>query len=133
MIKNNMPSNQQVKIMLGDFWLKFGKDGHKYFVCKKNKSLVVKHLSILSTINFSNRRGLKLSECRDKFNHVKWKRHSLKSHSICFICHLKAEIRHHIIPLKNGGLNSRRNLISLCNRCHRLIHPWLNPLINNHS
>lgn len=45
--------------------------------------------------------------------------------SKCWTCDKRPEVRHHIIALKNGGGNSRRNIISLCRRCHSLIHPWL--------
>jgi len=32
---------------------------------------------------------------------------------------------HHIVPLHSGGSNEIKNLITLCDRCHRQIHPWL--------
>ena len=28
-------------------------------------------------------------------------------------------------PLKNGGTNPQKNIISLCESCHTDIHPWL--------
>ncbi len=45
-------------------------------------------------------------------------RHSLQSHPRCFICLGPARERHHIIALKNGGRNWKKNLVSLCKRCH---------------
>lgn len=36
-----------------------------------------------------------------------------------------SEVRHHIIPLSNGGVNHRINVLTICNSCHVKIHPWL--------
>lgn len=33
--------------------------------------------------------------------------------------------RHHIVALKNGGTNRPHNIVTLCDRCHQVIHPWL--------
>ena len=33
---------------------------------------------------------------------------------------------HHIIPVINGGTNDKNNLMSVCEKCHRLIHIELN-------
>jgi HNH endonuclease len=64
---------------------------------------------------------------RDEFNKRKDTIHSPyhPNNSLCFVCRGKAECRHHIIQLQNGGINSRKNLVSLCNGCHSKIHPWL--------
>jgi len=32
---------------------------------------------------------------------------------------------HHVVPLKSGGSNNPGNLITLCRRCHRKIHPHM--------
>jgi hypothetical protein len=32
---------------------------------------------------------------------------------------------HHVIQVQHGGSNSPRNLVRLCHRCHRTVHPWL--------
>lgn len=32
---------------------------------------------------------------------------------------------HHVILVKNGGSSTPRNLVPLCHRCHRAVHPWL--------
>lgn len=46
---------------------------------------------------------------------------------ICQGCATKAGIKdvHHIIPCENGGSTTLGNLIVLCRRCHKQIHPWL--------
>lgn len=32
---------------------------------------------------------------------------------------------HHIVPIQRGGSNEMSNLNTLCDRCHKRIHPWL--------
>jgi len=46
----------------------------------------------------------------------------------CFIvkCNNKTNARHHIILLKHGGKNTARNLLTLCDKHHEQVHPWLN-------
>lgn len=45
----------------------------------------------------------------------------------CFVCwtHDRRLYRHHLITVAHGGSNHARNLVSLCHRCHRTIHPWM--------
>lgn len=43
----------------------------------------------------------------------------------CIVCNGKARCRHHIISLKNGGSNKAKNLVNICDSCHKIIHPWL--------
>lgn len=43
----------------------------------------------------------------------------------CLACGAPAQVRHHIIWIKHGGINSKRNICFLCHDCHGLIHPWL--------
>lgn len=47
----------------------------------------------------------------------------------CFSCRTEARkvYWHHILQVQNGGSNTPRNLVLLCARCHRDIHPWLKP------
>lgn len=45
----------------------------------------------------------------------------------CFVCY-SGERRlywHHIIQVQHGGSETPRNLVCICHRCHKLIHPWL--------
>ncbi len=63
---------------------------------------------------------------RAKFDKVKNKRSRYKTKGApCFACGEAATVRHHIIWLKNGGINSKRNICFLCVNCHSKIHPWL--------
>jgi 5-methylcytosine-specific restriction endonuclease McrA len=68
-----------------------------------------------------------LAQMRDEYNIKKftpsWRPHV--SDKNCYICRRRPDIRHHLIPLKNGGSNSHLNIRSLCNPCHAEIHPWL--------
>jgi len=58
----------------------------------------------------------------EEFNQITYKR-SKK----CFIikCKNKTKARHHVILLINGGKNIARNLVTLCDKCHKKVHPWL--------
>lgn len=45
----------------------------------------------------------------------------------CWSC-LSCERRiywHHVITIGHGGSSTPRNLVPLCHRCHRDVHPWL--------
>jgi len=64
---------------------------------------------------------------RGKFKHLKYGPRGLFRlwRSKCFVCRVRAQARHHLIQLQNGGINSKSNLVHLCNPCHAQIHPWL--------
>jgi len=64
---------------------------------------------------------------RIKFNATKESLHGSHKHlnRKCFVCLGQAHCRHHIIQMQNGGLNSKKNLVSLCHECHSAIHPWM--------
>jgi len=69
---------------------------------------------------------------RTVFDNVKNKRnrYKLKPQQQCLACSEAAQVRHHIIWLKNGGRNCKRNICFLCHRCHADVHPWLKPYLN---
>ena len=46
----------------------------------------------------------------------------INSQSVCYVCHGKAVLRHHVIPVSHGGRNKRSNLVVLCHPCHQQIH-----------
>ena len=62
---------------------------------------------------------------REAFNKRKYKLHALSKWPKCFCCGEKAVLRHHIIPLRNGGSNKKLNIVSLCEFCHTEVHPWM--------
>lgn len=45
----------------------------------------------------------------------------------CFACRSRDRwlYWHHVIQVQHGGSNYPRNLVALCHRCHRVVHPWL--------
>ena len=118
-----MLPQEKIKEDLASFW--------NYFWWVKNDwSLYKKDIKIKLLLEFSNKlinykKSKQLFEKREKFNKIKYKRHNIASHKKCFICLWQADVRHHIIQLQNGWINSKRNLISLCNSCHKEIHDWL--------
>jgi hypothetical protein len=115
--------NLELKIRLQAFWNQFG--GKKAQGVGFAKSLKLAALVELSrvVIPFKNQQPHALR--REKFDRVKAKLHKVKTHRICFACGWKAGIRHHIVQLQNGGINSKKNIVSLCDPCHAEIHPWL--------
>jgi hypothetical protein len=68
-----------------------------------------------------------LSDKRTEFDQIKKTLHrsELKINTKCFVCLYQAHCRHHIIQLQNGGLNQKKNIVSLCSNCHAEIHPWM--------
>lgn len=44
---------------------------------------------------------------------------------LCLCCQFPAEVRHHVIQLKNGGTNYNKNVVPLCESCHGKIHPHI--------
>ena len=114
--------NFSSKDFLRDFWDECGEEGNKTWRSRANAYRTLELLKDMSFKSPSDKRWVKQ---REKFDNVKHKRHSLKSHKNCFVCGKQADVRHHIIPIKNGGHNGKRNLVSLCRLCHAEIHPWL--------
>mgnify|MGYP003293196930 CR=1 FL=1 len=53
----------------------------------------------------------------------------ISKNPFCQYCGKKADHVHHIIPISKGGDNRESNLISLCVKCHGLIHNvnFMNP------
>jgi hypothetical protein len=91
-----------------------------------NRAEKLNALLYLSTLVFPSKTPL--PEQRDIFDKKKkelvWKLHI--DAEKCFLCLGFAEVRHHMILLKNGGRNVYSNIVTLCRPCHALIHPWLN-------
>ena len=122
MIKKTIKPQEEHKQWLNFFWSKFG--GKKIDI-SNNYSAKISLLIFMSKIVINYKKQQTLEERRQKFNNIKYSRHSLTSHKKCFACPNLANVRHHIILLNNGGINSKRNLVSLCNECHKKIHNWL--------
>lgn len=55
----------------------------------------------------------------------------------CVICGSAINLHcHHIVPIGLGGSNSPKNLVTLCDYCHSLIHDekmyWLNDILKSY-
>ena len=118
-----MDANQIHKLWLQDFWSKLG--GNKNLGYKAAQSKKLAELIRLSKVVIEYKHQQSREYRRKAFNCIKLARHDLKTHPKCFVCFNPATVRHHIILLKNGGINNKRNLVSLCNNCHAKIHLWL--------
>lgn len=68
-----------------------------------------------------------MQKSREKFDRDKDRRvrYMFQKGDVCFACGGTPNVRHHIIWLKNGGRNCKRNICFLCFSCHAEIHPWL--------
>lgn len=118
--------NKAQYIFIKSFWKDFGKNGNKCSRSAKSKKETLARLKDIGELVVFNKNNTTRNKNRRKrFDYIKSARHSLKSHPACFACGAKAEVRHHIIWIKNGGLDSKKNLISLCRPCHAEVHPWL--------
>jgi 5-methylcytosine-specific restriction endonuclease McrA len=67
---------------------------------------------------------LHTARMRRRFNIFKEEDFRLEG-KLCGWCEGPAKIRHHVIPIKNGGHNHALNLLPLCRACHAEIHEWL--------
>ncbi len=98
----------------------------------KNKgyilSLLIKYSKVIVKHKVSKQQ---IIEKRTRFNSVKHKYIDLNDS--CVSCKEKAEARHHIVPLINGGTNTSENIVILCNKCHAMIHPWLEYKTNGYG
>lgn len=139
--KKDIHPHKRHKKLLLDFWnyflpegMKGGNNLSKINTLNENSKNGVKtrdeRLNKLKeysqiVILYKNQKGL--LERRDQFNRRKDTIHSPYHYRNrkCFVCLEKAECRHHIIQLQNGGINSKKNLVSLCHSCHSEIHAWM--------
>ena len=123
-----MSANEILKHSVLKFWDKFGgwkpKGDYSQFN-QQSKLAAIKEMAELK-IPFKHQRPVELRRVEFDKNKAKLCRHKLGSP--CFVCSCPSTDRHHIIQMQNGGINSRRNLIALCRKCHSQIHPWMKSL-----
>lgn len=62
---------------------------------------------------------------RAKYNRVKDRKFSCVLRRRCWVCGLRANVRHHIFQLQKGGSNHIQNMVPLCHLCHAKVHPWM--------
>jgi len=101
------------KIELLHFWESF-EDGESTM---EERLAALKYLA--GIVYFHRKKSLK--RLRKHFN----KNYKNMFNLTCFVCGEKCQHRHHIIPLVNGGINSKLNRVPLCRNCHISIHPWM--------
>jgi hypothetical protein len=111
------------KAILVQFWKEFGGKKSKGFGFSDQEKIA--ELIRLSKVVIPFKRQQPLDKRRASFQAAKSKLHSWKRYWNCFVCLRNATARHHIIQLQNGGLNSKKNLVSLCDACHSKVHPWM--------
>lgn len=122
---DEMQGTLQHKLTLEEFWGRFGgKKSNGVGYPREDKLAALKKLAAV-VIRYQHQRPL--VERREEFERIKSTMHKLyiRRHEICFSCGRPTEARHHLIQLQNGGINCRKNVVSLCNECHAEIHPWL--------
>jgi hypothetical protein len=118
-----MSGPEILKFVLTRFWSRFGdrrKSGVGFEQVDKLRAL-----RELSFVVIPYKAQKILPKRRKQFDESKLKLHPFRRFGICFVCGQPANDRHHIIQLQNGGINSKKNLVSLCCGCHGKIHPWM--------
>ena len=120
MTKQDVPALKLMSEALQRFWGLFG--GKRNSGSGFDQATKLKMLQDYTRLKFSFKTPESKSSLRVKFELYKEAkrnpRHSLGSHPKCFVCLQPASQRHHIVALKNGGKNWKKNLVSLCKSCH---------------
>ena len=120
-----MTGNQLHKQTILEFWSLFGGWKAKKTVAEYAPDFKLEHLLRMSRVIIQYDHQSHITKRRFTFNKVKAKLCRQKTGSPCFVCSQPGFARHHLIQLQNGGINSRRNLVIVCDSCHSKIHPWL--------
>jgi 5-methylcytosine-specific restriction endonuclease McrA len=79
----------------------------------------------MTKVQAKNSTYLTPDEMRNCFNNMKLQAFPMGINCLCYVCSNRADIRHHVIPLKNGGRNKANNIVPLCYSCHTKVHPHL--------
>jgi 5-methylcytosine-specific restriction endonuclease McrA len=59
---------------------------------------------------------------RERFENYKKVNLAPASSQDCYACRDQAQQWHHIVHIRNGGDDSKRNLVPVCNACHKRAH-----------
>ena len=108
------------KLIIEDFWKRFGprkNNGVGFSEEEKLDALVE-----LSKVVIFHRTIRTWGKVRRKF--AKFYKKYFKEK--CFVCQEEMNHRHHIIAVNHGGYNGKANIIALCEKHHKMIHPWMN-------
>lgn len=109
-------NKNKIKELLRHFWGKW-------------EAMESDEIRLAALISLANRFQVRVTDkrlrkMRKKYNRNKFHLLNLPNEK-CGTCPKKATVRHHIIPLTVGGINSPLNLIMICDDCHAEIHPWM--------
>lgn len=120
--RQTFPQETQ-KLLLKEFWNRFG--GKRCSGEGLDRQVKLATLVEFAAIVIPYRNQQTLFTRRTKFQAAVGRRRFKRKK--CFVCENKASqsVRHHIIQLQYGGINSKKNIISVCRSCHAEIHPWL--------
>jgi len=124
-----MQANAFLKQKLVLFWDRFG--GKKTKGVGFSNQEKISALVAMADLVIPYHKQKALTQRRVEFNETKRTLHPWKRFGFCFVCGEQGTARHHIVQLKNGGINSRKNIVSLCDSCHAEIHPWLKTVNNS--
>lgn len=113
------------KIITSNFWIEFGGEYGRKGVSTKSKEHTLRELKEIGEIVLVFKEGYTPEQNRKKYIKFKSKLKGYNGFKLCFACRGRAEVRHHIIWIRNGGRNHKKNIVALCRPCHAEIHPWL--------
>lgn len=119
--KKIVHANAILKEKLAGFWQRFAGEKRTHYA----PSVKLQALREMAEVRIPYKKQSPLSRRREQFDRVKHRLCRARLGSKCFVCFRPGFNRHHIVQLNNGGINSRRNLVILCNACHAQVHPWL--------
>lgn len=126
-MQEKIPNLKIHKEYLREFW---AVHGNRRLVSVKSRDSTLDALRRLGEVKIKySAKTLATSKhiTREHFDSVKniRRKYVAFKNQPCFACGKPAVIRHHVIWLKNGGRNIKRNICFLCSNCHSDIHPWL--------
>lgn len=116
------------KAWLQEFWKEFMPPGYgRKGVSPKSKSATIAAIKRMGEVVLTPSKHARTPAYnRKQYETYKKFLKGYNGFTHCFACKTApAQCRHHLIWIKNGGRNHKRNIIGLCNACHAEIHPWL--------
>lgn len=98
---------------------------HKFKCIKpENRLAFLKaHVKVIKV----ERTPLEISQCRSGFDYSKYRMFPMAASCKCYLCGGRATLRHHVVPLAQGGRNRTNNIVPLCHSCHITVHPHMQP------
>lgn len=111
---------------LVEFWREYGDQNGRRGTSNKGKEETLAALIQLGSVTLVRSPKARTPE-KNRSQYDKYKKYlqGYNGFTKCFVCQSKPQVRHHIIWIKNGGRNHKKNVIGLCHACHAEIHPWL--------